>query len=246
LPEDLEAKMSSNIPVEPSKTESDLDRAVLKRMLQVVIQFLVIGAILFITAGHLDWLWMWAYIALGIAILLVNAWVLPPELIAERGRAKGNVKRWDRVLTSISIFPTFGMFIVSGLDERFGWSPQLAPAVHIGALVGLALGQGLFTWAMVSNVYFSTAVRIQMERGHSVATGGPYRYIRHPGYSGYIVSTLATPLILGSLWGLIPASITGCLFVLRTALEDRTLQEELDGYQDYARQVRYRLVPGIW
>jgi protein-S-isoprenylcysteine O-methyltransferase Ste14 len=99
---------------------------------------------------------------------------------------------------------------------------------------------------MVSNKFFSTSVRIQMERDHTVASGGPYRYVRHPGYVGYIVSGFAAPLALGSLWALIPAAITLCLLVVRTALEDRTLQDELDGYREYAARVRYRLLPGVW
>jgi len=108
------------------------------------------------------------------------------------------------------------------------------------------LGQGLFTWGMVSNKFFSTAVRIQTDRDHTVASGGPYRYVRHPGYVGYITASFATALALGSLWALIPAGLTMCLLVVRTALEDQTLQDELDGYKEYAQQVRYRLLPGVW
>jgi len=132
------------------------------------------------------------------------------------------------------------------LDERFGWSPPQATAIHVLGLILMALGQLLFTWAMVSNPFFSTAVRIQIDRGHTVASGGPYRYVRHPGYVGYIVFLLATPLIFGSLWGLLPAAITGMLFIVRTALEDKTLLQELDGYKEYAQRVRYRLLPPLW
>jgi protein-S-isoprenylcysteine O-methyltransferase Ste14 len=110
----------------------------------------------------------------------------------------------------------------------------------------MLLSQGLFTWAMVSNPFFSTMVRIQTDRGQTVATGGPYRWVRHPGYVGYILSAVSTALLLGSLWALVPAVLTGVLLVVRTALEDRTLLEELEGYEEYARQVRYRLVPGVW
>ena len=98
----------------------------------------------------------------------------------------------------------------------------------------------------VSNRFFSTMVRIQADRGQTVATAGPYRYVRHPGYVGYSVSFFGMALALGSLWALVPAVLMACLLVVRTALEDRTLQDELAGYTDYARQVRYRLLPGIW
>jgi len=215
-------------------------------MLQVAITYLILAAILFIGSGRLNWTWAWAYLGVGLGILVINTIILPAELIAERGQPRENVKHWDRVLTRLAAFPTLGVPIVAGLDERWSWSPDQAAAVHLVGLMLLALGQGLFSWAMASNKYFSTAVRIQMERGHSVASGGPYRYVRHPGYTGYIVSFVGTSLALGSLWALIPAALVACLFVVRTALEDRTLQDELSGYGDYARRVRYRLLPGIW
>ena len=221
--------------------------AIVKRMVQVVVQFLVLAALLFISAGRLNWVWAWVYLGVGVGILAINVLVMPPEVIAERGRTdKEGIKSWDRVLTTLSILPTLGTPIMAGLDVRFGWSPQLALAIQIVALVVWALAQGLFTWAMVSNRFFSTSVRIQADRGHTVASGGPYRYVRHPGYVGYIVSSFATALALGSLWALIPAGLVMCLLVVRTALEDRTLQEELNGYKEYARQVRYRLLPGVW
>jgi protein-S-isoprenylcysteine O-methyltransferase Ste14 len=238
--------MNANTSLNQPNGKSDLTSRVRRRMLQVVIQTLLIAAILFIASGRLDWGWAWAYLGVGVGILLINTLVLSPELIAERGQPKENVKDWDRILTTLTLFPTLGALIVIGLDERYGWSPQLAWAIHLIALAFLALGQGLFTWAMASNKFFSTAVRIQMDRSHIVATSGPYQYIRHPGYIGYLVSWIATSLALGSLWALFPAGLVMGLFVIRTALEDRTLLEELDGYQDYAKQVRYRLLPGIW
>jgi protein-S-isoprenylcysteine O-methyltransferase Ste14 len=107
-------------------------------------------------------------------------------------------------------------------------------------------GMLLVSWAMASNKFFSTTVRIQDDRGQTVTSSGPYRLVRHPGYVGFLVSNLATPLLLGSLWALIPAVVLEALVVVRTALEDRTLQAELGGYRDYARRVRYRLLPGVW
>jgi protein-S-isoprenylcysteine O-methyltransferase Ste14 len=238
--------MDANASVDQPNGKSDLTSRVRKRMLQVVIQTLLIAAILFIASGRLDWGWAWAYLGVGVGILVINSLVLPPELIAERGQVKEDTKDWDRVLAIFIIIPTLGTLIVAGLDERYGWSPQLDWAIQVVALVFFALAQGLFSWAMASNKFFSGTVRIQEERGHAVATGGPYRYVRHPGYVGYIASWFATSLTLGSLWALIPAGLVMCLMVVRTALEDKTLLEELDGYQDYAKQVRYRLLSGIW
>ena len=99
---------------------------------------------------------------------------------------------------------------------------------------------------MIANAYFSTAVRIQTDRGHTVCRTGPYRYVRHPGYLGFILQSIAVPILLGSLWALVPGIVAAALMVVRTALEDRTLQAELLGYQQYSREVRYRLIPGIW
>jgi protein-S-isoprenylcysteine O-methyltransferase Ste14 len=239
--------MSADISVNQPNGKSEMTAAIMKRMIQVIVQFLILAVILFISAGCLDWVWAWAYLGVGMGILIINALVMPPELIAERGRTdKRDIKAWDRVLTTLIILPTLGVPIVAGLDERFGWSPQLALAVHLIGLAFIALGQGLFTWAMVSNKFFSTSVRIQIDRDHAVASSGPYRCVRHPGYVGYILSSFATAVALGSLWALIPAGLTMCLFIVRTALEDKTLQEELDGYRDYAARVRYRLLPGVW
>ena len=238
--------MNANASVNQPNGESDLASRVRKRMLQVVIQTLLIAAILFIASGRLDWGWAWAYLGVGVGILVINASVLPPELIAERGQIKEDTKGWDRLLAPLLILPTLGTLIVAGLDERFGWSPQLTVAIRVITLIVFALAQGLFSWAMASNKFFSGTVRIQEERAHAVASGGPYRYVRHPGYVGYIMSWLATSLALGSLWALIPAGLVMCLMVVRTALEDKTLVEELDGYPDYAKQVRYRLLPGVW
>ena len=238
--------MNANTPASQSNGgESDLASRIRKRMLQVIVQFLVLAAILFISSGRLGWVWAWIYLGVGMGILMINVLVMPPELIAERGRTdKKDIKAWDRVLTTLNIFPTLGVPIIAGLDERFGWSPPLALAIQVVGLIFFALAQGLFTWAVVSNKFFSTAVRIQ--QGQTVASGGPYRYVRHPGYVGYVVFSFATPLALGSLWGLIPAGLTMCVLVVRTALEDRTLRDELDGYKEYAQRVRYRLLPAVW
>ncbi len=220
--------------------------AIRRRMLAVIAQQVFTATLIFVGAGTLRWTWGWVYVGISLALLAVNALVLPKEVIAERGRSRQDVKSWDKTLTMWSIIPAVAGLIVPGLDERFGWAPELSLGVHLAGLALLLLGQGLFTWAMASNRFFSTGVKVQAERGHAVASGGPYRFVRHPGYLGYIGMWLATPLLLGSAWGLIPAAIDAVFFVIRTALEDRTLQAELSGYREYAQRVRYRLLPGVW
>jgi protein-S-isoprenylcysteine O-methyltransferase Ste14 len=230
-----------------SNNDAETREKIVKRITQVVIQQLILMALLFASAGDLGWVWAWAYFGVGLGILAVNAFVLPREVIVERGEAhKKNVKGWDKVVSGFTGIAALSIPIVAGLDERWGWSPELGLAVHLAGLLFIALGQGLFTWAMTANRFFSTMVRIQEERGHAVASSGPYRCVRHPGYVGYIVASFATALALGSLWALVPAGLGMCGFVVRTSLEDKTLQEELAGYKEYAARVRYRLLPGVW
>lgn len=191
----------------------------------------------------------WVYVGLLVADKVVAALILiprHPELLADRARSEGP-RDLDRVLAGImALFGPVVTLVVTGLDYRFGWSPQMPLAVQIGVVALAALGSLLTIWAMASNPHFYGVMRIDREGGHRVASAGPYRFVRHPGYDGAILFQLATPLILGSLWALVPAVLTACASIVRTALEDQTLQEEFDGYRAYAQRVRYRLVPGIW
>ena len=223
--------------------------ALWKRILQVMIGTVLQALVLFLSSGRLGWLSAWAYLAVYAGLMAFNMFILlprNPELMAERARMQEGTKAWDRVLVPLVGYSPLLYLLVAGLDERFGWSLRLAAWTPFVALLLVALGYGLGVWVVASNPFFSGTVRIQMERGHTVVSTGPYRYVRHPGYVGTILYTLATPLLLGSLWALVPAGLTTCLVVVRTALEDKTLRQELDGYEEYACQVRYRLLPGIW
>jgi protein-S-isoprenylcysteine O-methyltransferase Ste14 len=192
----------------------------------------------------------WAFLGVFVAGQGLTAlFLIPgnPELVADRAQLKAETRDLDRVLAGLAVlYGPLSTWIVAGLDQRFGWSPQIPLALQLAALAVAALGSLLTTWAMASNKFFYGTVRIEKERGHTVATTGPYRFVRHPGYVGGMLFALATPLILSSLWAFIPAGLTVCVLLIRTALEDRTLQEELDGYRDYAQRVRYRLLPGMW
>ena len=224
----------------------DTERNVHRRFMQVIMQIVLFAVLLFVSAGRLLWPWAWIYLGIYVAGVIANAFILPKNVIEERGKSKENVKEWDKVITTLSIFPSLGLFIVAGLDYRFGWSTKVSIWIQLASLVLMILGYALFVWAMVSNPFFSTAVRIQLDRDHKTATEGPSQYVRHPGYLGFIASNLATALVLGSLWALIPGAITAGLLIVRTALEDSTLRKELDGYKEYAEKVKYRLIPGIW
>jgi len=182
-------------------------------------------------------------------MLAVNAILMirrNPEMVAERAEVKEGTKDWDRVLTSLGALLWLLILLVTGLDKRFSWSSDFSLYIQLLAFIFVVLGYSFASWAMLSNPFFAGTVRIQEERGHSVATTGPYRYVRHPGYSGWSLANLATPIALGSLVGLVPAVLFLLNLIIRTAKEDQTLQDELDGYKEYTEQVRYRLLPGVW
>jgi len=208
--------------------------------------------VIFLAAGTLRWLWGWVLLGLTAAVLAAHVVVLVPinpELLAERqeGFRPPGTKAWDRWVAVLSAsLGTIVLYLVAGLDVRFSWSGGMPPGVHLAGLAFSALGYALFLWAMAANAFFSEGVRVQHERGHTVASGGPYRWVRHPGYVGAMLSMLATPLLLGSSWSVVPAALGALGYILRTALEDRTLLEELPGYREYAQRTRFRLLPGVW
>jgi protein-S-isoprenylcysteine O-methyltransferase Ste14 len=183
------------------------------------------------------------YVALIVATRVV---VNDPELFAERARIRKDAKGWDKVLSALAGVAGLAIVLVAALDVRFGWSEPFGLAVRATAWLVLVLGFGLAIWAMASNRFFSGMVRIQRDRGHTVATGGPYRVVRHPGYVGFLLGSVAAAVLLGSGLALVPAAVACALIVLRTALEDRVLRAELTGYPDYASRVRHRLFPGVW
>ena len=233
------------------KISPQVRREITKWIVQAALGLVGYGLILFFAAGTVDWIWGWVQLAVLAAFLAAHPLLLipiNPALLAEREKGifhKG-VKTWDKWIAALGAGALLPLWVIAGLDLRVHWTGGLPVAVHIGGLLANMLGYALFLWAMVSNAFFSEGVRIQEERGHTVATGGPYRYVRHPGYAGAIVAGLATPFLLGSLWALIPAAISATLYVVRTGLEDTTLREELPGYKEYAQQTRSRLLPGLW
>lgn len=225
---------------------------ILKWIIQSAFGLVGYGLILFLCAGSLSWLWGWVLLGVLAAFLAAHPLILipiDPALLAERemGLRDPRVKPWDRWITMLAagVLPMTS-WVVAGLDVRFNWPGSLSPAVHLSGLLIMVLGYALFLWAMACNAFFAEGVRIQAERGHTVAKGGPYRIVRHPGYAGAILAFLATPLLLGSLWAYIPSLPGVLLYVLRTYLEDKTLMEELPGYPAYAQQTRSRLLPGVW
>ena len=218
----------------------------------VVAVYLSIPLALFVSGGDYGWWQGWVY-SLLIAVAGVGGrmWAerRHPGLLAERQDTEKmkSAKGWDKVLAPLMALSVgYPLVIVAGLDHRHGWSPVFPPWLIALGFVMVLLGYAYASWALAENRYFSSVVRIQMERGHVVCDSGPYRIVRHPGYAGSILALPGIVLALGSVWTLIPAAVALIIAVLRTALEDKTLQQELPGYRDYARHVRYRLIPGIY
>ncbi len=233
-----------------SNDSTTLSRGIVRWALQIVLMTAVTAAILFLAAGRLNWAGGWAFLGMNIFTQLLTAILLiprQPDLLGERTRAGQGTKNWDRLFTpAIAIVGTLAMIVVAGLDARFGWSETNPPTVMGLALLACLASQLFVLWAMATNKFFATTVRIQEERGHKVVDAGPYHFVRHPGYVGSLVYTLLIPLVLGSYWTFIPALLTIILLITRTALEDDTLRQELPGYLEYTHKVRYRLIPGIW
>lgn len=223
-----------------------------RELVSFVVVVLVYALFPLLIVGRWDWWPGWTYATLMILSTIASrviAFRKNPGILAERAHSLDNkdAKDWDKKLIPFAaMLGPITLMIISGLDARFGWTPVLADWIPLAALAVLSLALLLSTWAFIENKFFSGTVRIQTERGHYVIDTGPYRYVRHPGYASAIWTYLAMPLLFGSLWGLIPAIITTALFVLRTALEDKTLQEELPGYKAFTQKTRYRLFPGIW
>jgi protein-S-isoprenylcysteine O-methyltransferase Ste14 len=230
-----------------TKQSADITRGVARWIFKSIVYTVIFGIALFATSGDLHWGMGWVYLGIYITNQIILALILPPDLLSERSKPQEGSKGWDIVLASVAaLLAPIAVYIVAGFDRGKGWGGTVSPALQIVALVVMIGGIALSDWAMAANKFFSGVIRIQADRGHTVQTGGPYRFVRHPGYVGGILHHLAAPLMLGSWWALIPGCTGALLFIVRTALEDKILQKELPGYTDYAAQTRYRLLPGIW
>lgn len=210
---------------------------------------LVFAAPVFLGAGRLAY-WQ-GLLYLGVALvgttlshLLVRE---GSDLTVDRAARAHEGQDWDKRILGAHFLVSLVMFAIAGLDSgRFGWSRPVPIGVAIAGAVLMLVGQVLFAVAKRENAFFSSTVRIQVERGHQVCDTGPYRFVRHPGYLGLLLALLAFPLIMESFWAFIPASVGALLLVVRTLLEDRFLAKELPGYVAYAAQTRWRLLPGVF
>jgi protein-S-isoprenylcysteine O-methyltransferase Ste14 len=224
--------------------------AMLKVFVGLIIAVIVIvfAGFVLVNARRLRWTLGWIYVGIFIAVWMITLVCLRlwnAELIERRMRFTKFTKTWDKVWAVLFAFAIIAIYVAAVMEAR----DRVSNAPGVAWLLGLAIfvpGWALAIWSMVVNPFFEKTVRIQTDHGHRVIDKGPYAYMRHPGYVGFAGWILSTPLLLASALAFVPALVAVVLLVIRTALEDRTLQAELPGYTDYASRVRFRLIPGVW
>ena len=219
---------------------------------RLAVAYLLVPLILLICGGDPGWWQAWLY-----SLLIVAAgagsrmWAerRHPGMTAERQNVEiiQSAKTWDKVLAPLmAVSLVYPVAIVAGLDHRYEWSGEFPLWLDLVGIALIAAGYAFASWALAENRFFYSVVSIRTDRGHAVCDTGPYRFVRHPGYAGNIVALFGIVLALDSAWTLVPVALALIISVTRTVLEDRTLQDELPGYRDYARRVRFRLIPGVF
>jgi len=242
--------MSQSAIVETNSSAAPKRSRFAKGVLRVGAFFLWWIGSLFLAAGRLDWIRGWISVALAVvavpAVGLIVQRYNAPVLEARSNWRHKDTARFDKIFLAIygpliSILPA-----LAGLDAgRYHWTSLPFGFVYVGSIL-FAVALALTTWVVVVNPFAEKSVRIQTDRGHRVVTSGPYRFVRHPMYVGLILLFVSTAFVWGSVWALRLAAVMAVLIIWRTAHEDRTLRQELPGYEQYAAVTRYRLFPGLW
>ncbi len=204
-----------------------------------------------LVSGRWDWPEAWAYATLSIVSFAISRFLAARKdsgILAERANSIGrpDAEPFDKLMLPLLALGSVALPLACGLDERFGWSLHYTSASKLLAFGAFIGGLTLSSWALVANRFFSGTVRIQAERGHSVVSEGPYAWVRHPGYAGGLMTYLATPILLDSSWAFIPAIALTLTLIIRTNLEDKALRIKLPGYEDYAKRVRFKMMPWLW
>jgi protein-S-isoprenylcysteine O-methyltransferase Ste14 len=224
---------------------------VLRIVVMLLLVLVVFPLLPILISGQWDWWQAWIMGVLFLLTFIISRAIAGrknPGILKERVNYNRheNTQPWDKWLSPVVAFGSIFILIIAGLDALFNWSDGFSFTLEMVGLALIIVGYVLGSYAFVANAFFSGTVRLQEERGHKVVSSGPYGWIRHPGYMGSLVASVGMPLLLDSGWAFVPAVVFGAFFVLRTHLEDRFLQTNLPGYQEYAQKVRYRLLPGVW
>lgn len=233
-------------------TKENMKSTLRRVIVTSLISSLIFPTLILLLAG--DWLWIEGWIfGLWLDAMVVSNIVYlyrhDPALMAERSKKPGsdNQKSWDKFILSFSYIGAVVWLVIMPLDAtRFSWSPAFP--VWLKILGGVALLPALFLIfkATVENTYLSTLVRIQDDRDQHVIRTGVYSFVRHPLYLGCLLMLLGAPLLLGSIYSLIIFIIAVIVLVIRIYGEEKMLTTELEGYEEYKKNVRYRLIPFIW
>lgn len=223
----------------------------MKIVFRSILIILIPPVMLFVSAGTVHWLFAWIYIIISTLIAVFSRLVIHkkhPDFIKERseGIKRKDVPLWDKRLLLLNLIFSFSILIVAGLDKRFGWTNIFPDYLIYASLILFITGNVFSAFATYENRYYSSVVRIQKDKGHEIITSGPYRYVRHPGYAGWILANISATLLLNSLWAMIPAVLMSLTLVKRILLEEKMLSDELKDYKIYKVKTRYRLIPGIW
>jgi protein-S-isoprenylcysteine O-methyltransferase Ste14 len=223
-----------------------------RTILQVFVFVVLVPFLPLLISWNWHWWEAWVYALVGVLGFVLSRFLAArryPDILAERAKfmQHADIKPWDKTLAALVGLGGALIPITVGLDARFDWSARdFALWEELVALALVLAGFALGSWALIENRFFSGVVRIQTDRGQIVVDTGPYRYLRHPGYAGALLTYWFVPFLLDSLLTFIPVLLLSFVLFVRTDLEDRTLRRELPGYKTYAQKTRYRLLPGVW
>lgn len=220
-------------------------------VIQALVSILVIPLAPLLISGRWGWWEAWAFAALSIGGFIISRLLAAkrnPDIIAERAQfgQQTDAKPWDKILAPLVGLGGGLVPVTAGVEALLGQQVDFSLAVELAAGILMLAAYIFSAYALIENRFFSGVVRIQKDRGQRVISSGPYRWVRHPGYAGALITYLAIPFFLDSVWAFVPAVIICIAMVIRTRLEDETLQAELEGYRAYTQRVRYRLIPGVW
>ena len=233
-----------------SSTDITPNTALVKMVVRTLVSWLLIAVLLFLGAGRFDWGLGWLFFVIWGVLKLLFIFILrltDPDLLVERTVRHENTQPYDRIILPVYFIFSFGTILVAGIDGgRFHRSVIMPASLIIMAYIVYLLGNGLASWAVGANPFFSSESRYQEERGQDVVRVGPYRFVRHPAYLAAVLMWPVTGLLLNSWWAVVPGVLAAVMMFIRTVCEDRMLQTKLPGYREYARQVRFKLLPGIW
>lgn len=229
--------------------QEEIKKSGIVYIIRIHVQLLILASAYFLAVGSINIGRAWLYFGIAAVTYFTSSMIFikcNPGLINERSRERENTKPWDKLLLSLYLLVGFlGTHIVAGLDNRFGWSYLNIIYMIPGAVIYIAAAI-IQIKSMMANKYFEATVRIQSDREQQVVKNGPYKIVRHPGYASVMLSFVSIPLLIGSLYALICTAAVFIIMVIRTAMEDKMLKNELPGYLQYTKEVKYRLMPGIW